>query len=596
MLNLGFIHLLRPWWLLLALPIIWYFWKKKETRTAWSQVVDKHLLPVMLAGNSKNPSKKWYQRFEPLFWALLICALVGPATYRDDAQESLQKNPLIILLEVSEHMMANDVNPTRLKRAAYKITDLLEKIDSPVALVAFAGDAHVVTPLTNDDATLKTLLDSLEPNMMPLKGVRLGPALKQAEALSMGTANSHIVVATSSNIDDLPMVKQELSRYGSRVSFWVFASSQGAPKTDPQGAFSRDHRGEVAISRLQNALSETALATNAYYLPFSHSDKDVLSIRSQMDHGGAVKQKSEKPFEQWVDQGPYYLIAAMLFFIPLALRATPWWLASLALVLVQPQESHAAGFVEWLQRPDQRGYNALKAGNYEAAAAQYEDPESKGASLLLAKKYPEAIEELKQTTTSDGQYNLGNAYAQAGKIDEAIKAYDEALKIDPKHQDALFNKALLEKLKSQQEPPPKSEENKQDKAKDESAQEPPKKDEAGNPEQKQAQDSANAKPQDKKGEQGQNDNQEHANSPSQPGEASKEPKDGQKTEQPPAQADAQPPKKDIPKGEPKENQSVKAVKPSEPLSPTEQYVLDQIPESHYLRRKFLNDSQLERGK
>src|SRR5262245_16023129 len=117
-------------------------------------------------------------------------------------------------------------------------------------------------------------------------------------------------------------------------------------------------------------------------------------------------------------------------------------------------------------RDDQRAHRALFNNEPEKAAELYSDDFSKGTALYKAKKYQEALKHLERVKTPDGYYNLGNTLAALGQFDKAIEAYNEALKLDKEHKDALFNKELLEKQKKEQEqksPEDKSKENEQQK-------------------------------------------------------------------------------------------------------------------------------------
>src|SRR5580704_5004162 len=129
------IFFLRPWWLLLGLLSLLSFFSP-ATSSSWAKVIDKKLLPHLL----KDQTKKillWQRLLWPAFIIILSIAIAGPSWQKIPELDSFKKAPLIIALEVSDQMLASDISPTRLKRAFFKIEDLLKALGQEVSLVAF---------------------------------------------------------------------------------------------------------------------------------------------------------------------------------------------------------------------------------------------------------------------------------------------------------------------------------------------------------------------------------------------------------------------------------------------------------------------------
>src|SRR5580704_8263528 len=161
MISWSDIHFLRPRWLLLlllaAIVIFVPRWQRKS-KSPWSAVIDAHLLPHLLVNHGSKKRSYWPIALLPLFVFFLSLALAGPTIKKIPTEVSFQKAPLIICMELSEHMMSRDVAPNRLKLATYKLEDLLKKYrGAEVALIAFAGDAHMVVPLSSDHRTVLSL-------------------------------------------------------------------------------------------------------------------------------------------------------------------------------------------------------------------------------------------------------------------------------------------------------------------------------------------------------------------------------------------------------------------------------------------------------
>src|SRR5690606_38973769 len=173
---LGELHFVRPQWLwalLLLLPAALWWWRRQRRRTdAWQRRVDPHLLPHLLEpGRSRRGVRR--ALLVPALAALAILALAGPG-WRSQPQPLWQEAaPLVIALDLSSATSAEDLQPSRLLQARAAIQRLLDgRGGGRVALVAFAGDAHTVTPLTDDPGNVQVFLDALAPDIMPADGSR----------------------------------------------------------------------------------------------------------------------------------------------------------------------------------------------------------------------------------------------------------------------------------------------------------------------------------------------------------------------------------------------------------------------------------------
>jgi Ca-activated chloride channel homolog len=180
---IGDFHLLRPWWLTALLPAAFLIWKIARTQDAdrvWRGVVAGHLLPYLFS------KRKQRRRIGPLvllatIWMLSTIALAGPTWKREPAPFADDTAGLVIVVKVTPSMKTEDVQPDRLTRSVQKIHDLLAlRGGARSALIAYAGTAHLVMPLTRDGGIINTFAAALDPKIMPSDGDAAADALSMA--------------------------------------------------------------------------------------------------------------------------------------------------------------------------------------------------------------------------------------------------------------------------------------------------------------------------------------------------------------------------------------------------------------------------------
>lgn len=213
-------------------------------------------------------------------------------------------------------MNAPDVLPTRLERARYKITDLLAKrAEGQTALLAYAGDAFAVTPLTDDVATIDSQLSALTTDIMPVQGSHTGPAIAMAvELLKKGGApkGDILLITDEVDLDAATLEARKAASSGYRVSVLGSGTPEGAPIPKPDGGFMTDENGEIVVPRLDEAsLQQLASAGGGRYLQIAQDDSDVDALDgffvSATDETDI--QSTEFETDVWREQGPWLLLA-----------------------------------------------------------------------------------------------------------------------------------------------------------------------------------------------------------------------------------------------------------------------------------------------
>jgi Ca-activated chloride channel family protein len=458
------LHFLRPWWLaaLLALPLLWKALRAAgDDANAWRGTVDAHLLAHLLVAGDKSKPSRLPRRLALAAWTLATLALAGPAWERLPQPLYQNKAARVIAFELSQTMLAQDVKPSRFARARYKIADILKRsADAQTALIAYAGDAFVVAPLTDDANTVANLVDALDPTVMPAPGNATSRAIELGvKLLQQGGVREGEIVLLADGIDaGADAAVARASAVGVRVSVLGIGSTEGAPVALAQGGFLKDANGDIALARLDSAaLAALAAKGGGRYAAFASdgSDLDALLVPLAARDAAEVA-KTEVQSERFIDRGPWLLLAL----VPLvALGFRRGWLLVLPLVLfVHAPLARANVWDDLWRRADQQAQAELDTGHAKEAQALAHDPNLRGSAAYRAGDFAAAGTDFENAVSkgessahdADANYNRGNALAKQGKFEEAVAAYDRALKQSPGMGDAAANKKSVEDWLQQQ--------------------------------------------------------------------------------------------------------------------------------------------------
>ncbi|MGY1530324.1 VWA domain-containing protein [Luteimonas sp. A649] len=431
------LQFLRPAWLiaLLLLPLLAWTWRQRaRRRSAWRTAVDPHLLPRLLASRGTGRGMGLAGAAALVGLALAILALAGPS-WRSVPQP-LQRGggALVIALDLSSATLANDLPPSRLLQARAKLGELLRAHAGDVALVAYADDAFVVSPVTADAANVAVFLDALAPELMPVDGQDSGRAIDLARDLLAGAghARGQILLLTAEP-------GQGGTRAAARAAADGYQVSVLAMGTDA-GAGYRERDGGIHRSALDSAgLWELAAAGGGRVHDWNAPAAQIVDTPGG-DAAATATGNTAKAGEVLEDGGYWLLPLAMLLLLAVFRRGGV--LAALALCLVLPvQPAFAVDDQPPQASPWRRADQAMHARSVEAESA-YRAGEFEAAARGFA-----------DVPGADAAYNRGNALARAGRYREALAAYDEALAETPGMADAAANRAAVEAAMQRQQPP-----------------------------------------------------------------------------------------------------------------------------------------------
>ena len=450
-------HFLRVEWLWL-LPlwglVLWFLPKIQSSQIDWAQWIAPPLQRLFVVSSQISQyRKKQLQVGFALIWILGTLALAGPAWERLPQPLLVRDQARVILLDLSYSMLATDLQPNRLERARYKIEDLLNRFqEGQTAIVLYAGDAHTLVPLTEDVETIRTLLPSLHPSLMPVRGSRPDLAFENViEMLNqVDIQNSHLVWITD-GIDDQQVkpLQNLLSSQRHKLTVLVVGTPSGAPIVLEKGNYLKDTNNNIVIPQLDLApLRSVAEALGGQVLPVQYDDSDLERlVASEEKDQGFQEQEEELTTDRWREEGPW-LFVLLLPLVAMIFRRG--WLFVLVLTS-WPSLSQAWEWRDLFINDNQRAYELLEEGQAAEAAQTFDDSMWQGIASYKAQEYEEALQYWSNEESPITSYNRGNALARNGKLPEALEAYDRALASEPDWEDAQFNRDLVAKLLDSQQ-------------------------------------------------------------------------------------------------------------------------------------------------
>jgi Ca-activated chloride channel homolog len=312
-LDLQQLHFLRPWWLLALVPallLVWTIRRQQDAARPWRGLVAPHLLPYLLTRSELQ------RRLQPvhlllLVWLLSTLAVAGPTWRHEPAPFAEDTAALVLAVKVTPTMLAQDIQPSRLARAAQKIHDLLaQRPGTLTALVAYAGSAHLVLPLTRDASLIEGFAAELAPGIMPVEGDVAGQALALAnQQLQKSRRNGSILLVTDSvAADQLPLLTTHRQNGGAPVHILAVAAEPGVPLRP-------DSPPAPALDR--TALGKAAHAAGASLTLVSPDASDVQRLVRHLATSITAAQPADAG-ERWQDAG-YWLVPVV------ALLALAWF-------------------------------------------------------------------------------------------------------------------------------------------------------------------------------------------------------------------------------------------------------------------------------
>jgi tetratricopeptide (TPR) repeat protein len=475
-------------WALAGIPllVLLYFfvlwWKRKTAK----KIGDPELVKELIKNYSPQ---KFALKFLLILTAFAVCAFAAGGLKKPQGNQQITRNGIdvVLAIDVSKSMLAQDIKPNRLERAKLLLGKLIDRLGNHrVGLVVFAGRAYIQMPLTADQNAARLYLSSVNTDMVPTQGTVIGDALKMSYAAFAAKEKKYKAVVLISDGEDhdesAGKIAEAMAADGVVINTVGIGSPEGSTIIDEAtNEVKKDVDGHTVISKLnEKELKDIAAKGNGIYQLFSNSGDVAANLEAQLNSMGSrtISETSGSSYTHYFT----WFLAAALFLLVIEMivsekrrskKSTTVQLVLFALVIFLP----LSGIAQQENKLIKKGNDAYNKKEYSEAAKQYRQVTDKspanttaqhnlGNALYKSNKSSDAVEAydkaLEAATTPEDKariyYNKAVVLQNQKKLPECVEAYKAALTINPADEDARLNlqKALQQvKQKQQQEKQPK---------------------------------------------------------------------------------------------------------------------------------------------
>lgn len=422
------LHFLRPeaFWLLLPLAVVaGMVVLVNRDRRKWRSIVAPHLRPWLF-----TRSHRW-SFLLPLTGFVIatvigVMALAGPAWKKKPFPAEKIRTTLLVVLDVSQSMLATDLLPTRLERAKFKLTDLIDADPrAPMGLLAFAGTAHPVLPFTSDYSLIRHHAASLQPRVMPVPGTDIAGLLTAIDSLMKNCKAPGTILLMTDALDagGAELLAAYIHTVPHQLEILLFSTPGGAAVPGHPSAESRQDPGVIQALARDSAIHVT---------PLTLDNSDVGAIATRIRTRLLFQKDDAEKEAEWEDEGRLFLLPVLM--LTLVWFRKGWviqwcWLPVAALGFC----SCGAGsrHPDWWYSKDYQGQLLADKGKWAAAADRFDDDEHKAVAFYKAGNYEAAADLFSLVGNAAADYNRGLALIKLGRTEEAMAAFDSAAAHDP---------------------------------------------------------------------------------------------------------------------------------------------------------------------
>lgn len=435
--DLHLFHFIRPQFLwlfaIMFLIVAGYIWKAKQS-SKWIKIIAEPLRKYVI----DNPSQK-KQILPILFFtiaaSLLILGLAGPTFSKKKMPTVINESEVWFALDVSQSMMTDDISPSRLERAKFKIRDVLdEKTATKTGLIVYSGTPHIVFPPSIDNEVFISYMDVIGPEIMPVQGENYRLLLKMADTIFKKLTVPGTFIILTDNIDE--QMAKSLKRFRDStenfVKVWLISTEKGGTVPGFNKNTSMHYKGQTVTSKLtKESMDLLKNEDRIEIIPITLDNSDVEHITKFIKDHKKVKKQLKGEDKNWDDKGLYLLWIVLPFMLLWFRRG--WVLKGFGIisVLFILPSCDSQEFKNAFETPNYQAQRLDDKGEHKQAANLYSLIPNKAYSYMKAGDYEAAANLYAMDSTANSQYNAGLLFQQIGDTVNAGLAFNKAISLNP---------------------------------------------------------------------------------------------------------------------------------------------------------------------
>jgi len=405
---------------------------------------------------------------------LFIIALGRPVIDKKEQNVKQSLIPLVIGLDVSTSMLAEDIYPNRISLAKKKLQQIIKTAqNTTIGIVLFAKDSFILSPVTEDFISLKFIVDNLNTNLDFVNGSNIFSTLEATKYMLADYKIKNLIILSDGGNDNNYKEELDFTKDNNIVIYSIgLGTKEGAP-IPKNGSYITNNNGDIVTVKLNESIKKLSLQSGGGYIEYTLDNSDVDAIINRINIQSKKEELNIKKVKVYTELF-YYPVSLGLFLLLIALSSLPTsksknsvksllWLCFITATVFIPIKSNAYTFnFENIEN----GKKAYISKDYKKASDEYrkvstnnESLYNLGNSLYKQGKYNDAIDIYNQIITSDKKleskklHNLGNSYVNLNKLEKAKEFYEKSLKInedtETKENLEIVNKELDKKKKQQ---------------------------------------------------------------------------------------------------------------------------------------------------
>ena len=471
-------YLLNLLWLIIPLTalVVYYLrWQLKTEKSVFKPNIANHILPHRNVLQDRIKLSLFFVSI-----VFLILAIANPQIGVKGEKIKGKGLDIMLLLDVSNSMLAEDIQPNRISRAKFFITKFLDQLKHDrVGLVLFAGSSYLQVPLTIDFTSIKMSMPIIDPSNFPSQGTNIGEAVTMAgKTLGLVESKSKaiVIITDGEDHDQEASAAIEIARKnGIKVFAIGVGEEKGAPIPVGNGEYKKDENGNIVMTSFNRSVLENlaSIGNGSFYHLGQQGDivEDVVAELNKLEG------KDFEDFDMSNFNSYFYwfaLAALLLLFVEFMLPSLDYKqffknISSIGFIILFSLSSTAQTKEIEAQNKKSRtlirnGNSSYQNNNFDKAELNYRkalvlNPKNKSANFNLGntlysqQKFQESQEYYEKSIDKNDDkflrarayHNMGNACFKSNQLEQAILAYENALKLNPSDMETKYNLAMAKK-------------------------------------------------------------------------------------------------------------------------------------------------------